>query len=163
MRYLIRITQSEMIEKLPIPWRMGVTNGLWVEFLEHPMNFSLLATQACKTETAELQAKQLHGQSGTVVMLKDFLGKAVEPPPAPSISNAIKSLTEIGALEPVTENLTTLGKSLASMPLSPKLGKMLLYGILFGVLDPLLTIASSISYRSPIVSSFSDAFAASFL
>lgn len=89
-----------------------------------------------------LQGKDVDG-----IKLEDFLAKAVEPPPATSIKNAIKTLEDIGALEPGSEALTSMGRSLAAMPLPPRLGKMLLYGILFSMLDPLLTIACFISYR----------------
>lgn len=94
------------------------------------------------------QVKLLEGQGfeGSL-MLKDFLGKAVEPPPIPSIKNAVQLLEEIGALVPKTEKLTLLGRHLASLPLPPRVSKMLLYGILFGVLDPLLTVACCIAYR----------------
>lgn len=51
-----------------------------------------------------------------------------------------------GALDE-SEALTTLGHHLAALPLPPALGKMLLYGCIFGVLDPVLTVACSLAYR----------------
>ena len=94
-----------------------------------------------------LQVKLLEWNSGKSIKLADFFAKAVEPPAAPSVENAIQLLGNIGALEPRTERLTLLGQNLARLPLPPTLGKMLLYSILFGTLDPLLTIACCISYR----------------
>ena len=88
-------------------------------------------------------------------MLRDFLSQAVEPPPLPSIKNAVQLLEEIGALTPKSEKLTLLGSHLATLPLPPRVSKMLLYGILFSVLDPLLTVACCIAYRSALYSSFS--------
>lgn len=57
---------------------------------------------------------------------------------------------DIGALDD-EENLTILGRHLASMPLPPQLGKLLMYGVLFSCLDPLLTVACSMAYRDPWV------------
>lgn len=45
---------------------------------------------------------------------------------------------DIGAFDDA-EHLTRLGRHLAALPLPPKVGKMLLLAIMFGVLDPLLT------------------------
>ena len=39
------------------------------------------------------------------------------------------------------EDLTTLGFHLARMNVDPHVGKMTLYGAIFGCLDPVLTIA----------------------
>ena len=49
--------------------------------------------------------------------------------------------------EPGTEGLTRLGHHLAALPLPPPAGKLLLYGLLFRCLDPLLTIACGLAYR----------------
>lgn len=54
-----------------------------------------------------------------------------------------------GALDE-SEALTTLGHHLAALPLPPALGKMLLYGCIFGVLDPVLTVACSLAYRCAV-------------
>jgi len=39
------------------------------------------------------------------------------------------------------------GRHLAALPLPPRVGKMLLYGALFGCLDPVLTVACCMAYR----------------
>ncbi len=55
-------------------------------------------------------------------------------------------LEDIGALNE-REHLTSLGRHLAALPLPPALGKMLLYGMLFSCLDPVLTVACVMAYR----------------
>lgn len=50
--------------------------------------------------------------------------------------------------------LTALGFHIAALPVSPKVGKMMIYGALFQCIDPALTIAASMSARSPFVSPF---------
>jgi hypothetical protein len=55
---------------------------------------------------------------------------------------------DIGAFDD-EERLTRLGRHLAALPLPPKVGKMLLFAIMFGVLDPLLTGAPRSSHIFP--------------
>ena len=45
------------------------------------------------------------------------------------------------------EELTTLGKHLANLPVDPGIGKMLIYAAMFGCLDPCLTVAAALSDR----------------
>jgi HrpA-like RNA helicase len=45
--------------------------------------------------------------------------------------------------------LTPLGQHLAELPVDARLGKMILYGAIFGCADPVLTIAAAMSHRSP--------------
>ena len=54
---------------------------------------------------------------------------------------------------PSDEGLTRLGRHLGEMPVHPRVGKMLLYATLLGVLDPVLTVACAAAYRSPFVMS----------
>lgn len=50
--------------------------------------------------------------------------------------------------------LTALGFHLATLPVDPRVGKMMIYGALFQCTDPALTIAASMSARSPFFSPF---------
>ena len=43
--------------------------------------------------------------------------------------------------------MQVLGRHLAALPLPPRIGKMLLYGGLFGCLDPILTVTCCMAYR----------------
>ena len=81
------------------------------------------------------------------IKIADFLSKAVEPPVLQAVNAAIKLLEAIGALEEGSEKLTVLGKHLASLPISPTLGKMLLYGVIYDCLDPILTVSCCLGYR----------------
>jgi HrpA-like RNA helicase len=54
----------------------------------------------------------------------------------------------------VESGLTALGFHLATLPVDPRVGKMMIYGALFQCTDPALTIAASMSARSPFVSPF---------
>jgi ATP-dependent RNA helicase DHX36 len=79
-----------------------------------------------------------------------FLARAVEPPVAQATDNAVQLLKDIGALTE-EERLTRLGRHLGELPLHPRVGKMILYAALFGVLDPILTVACAAAYRPPFI------------
>ncbi|KAL3807673.1 hypothetical protein ACHAXA_000319, partial [Cyclostephanos tholiformis] len=100
-----------------------------------------------------------------------FLGKAVDPPTELSIKNALQLLESLGAAEcnwdltaaksestglVVSTSLTALGYHLASLPVHPRVGKLLIYGALFGVFDESSTIAAAMTSRSPFISSFDN-------
>ena len=57
---------------------------------------------------------------------------------------------ELDAVDAADE-LTPLGHHLAELPVDARLGKMMLYGAMFGCLDPVLTIAASVGFRSPLL------------
>ncbi|GBG90209.1 hypothetical protein CBR_g50388 [Chara braunii] len=82
------------------------------------------------------------------IKVKDFLGKALEPPIPKAVSNAVLLLQDIGAFDH-EEKITRLGKHLAALPLHPCTGKMLLHALLFDCLDPALTMACEACYRDP--------------
>ena len=112
-----------------------------------------------------------------------FLSKALNPPSDLAMSNSLKLLETLGAVElnwqqqssirpnmldsngeeissnscaelKVTSELTALGFHLATLPVDPRVGKMVIYGSLFGCVDPALTVAASMSARSPFLSPF---------
>ena len=41
------------------------------------------------------------------------------------------------------------GRHLADLPLSPQLGKMILYSVVLKCVDPVVTIACALAYRDP--------------
>lgn len=96
----------------------------------------------------------------------DFLNQAPQPPEMESVQAAIDVLHDVGAIERTTEvigktkqseRLTPLGLHLAKLPVDVRLGKMLIYGALFQCIDPILTIAASISSQSPFSTFVTDA------
>uniref|UniRef100_A0A7N0SWU3 RNA helicase n=1 Tax=Kalanchoe fedtschenkoi TaxID=63787 RepID=A0A7N0SWU3_KALFE len=82
--------------------------------------------------------------------IRSFLSKALEPPKEEAVTSAIQLLYEVGAFEG-DEELTPLGYHLAKLPVDVLIGKMLIYGGIFGCLSPILSIAAFLSYKSPFV------------
>lgn len=52
------------------------------------------------------------------------------------------------------QRLTALGRHLSNLPVDVHIGKMLLFGAIFQCLDPILTIAAAMSFKSPFVRPF---------
>jgi len=84
--------------------------------------------------------------------IQTTLANALDPPSAKNIRRAIDALIEVDALTP-SEQLTPLGLQLSKLPLDPYLGKLVLFGSVFGCLDLALTTAAILTSKSPFVAS----------
>ena len=76
-----------------------------------------------------------------------FLSKVMDPPEPESVKVAMSMLRSINALNPKTEELSPLGYHLAQLPMDPQTGKMVLFGAIFSCLDPVLSVAASLSFK----------------
>ncbi|KAM9801429.1 putative ATP-dependent RNA helicase DHX34 [Neosynchiropus ocellatus] len=76
----------------------------------------------------------------------------IDPPPAASIQTAITYLKEQGALDRRGE-LTSIGSLLAQLPVDVVIGKILVLGSLFNLVEPVLTVAAALSVQSPFLRS----------
>ncbi len=65
---------------------------------------------------------------------------------------------QVGALS-ATEHLTSMGAVLSCLPVDVHIGKMLILGCAFGMLDPILTMAAALSVQSPFLRLPTDAHA----
>ncbi|PIN04974.1 ATP-dependent RNA helicase A [Handroanthus impetiginosus] len=82
--------------------------------------------------------------------ISEFLSRALQSPEYLAVQNAVEYLKIIGALDE-NENLTVLGRYLTMLPMEPKLGKMLILGVIFNCLDPILSIVAGLSVRDPFL------------
>jgi hypothetical protein len=82
--------------------------------------------------------------------------RLVEPPAPAAVKRAVDELVSLEALtvDSATgaESLTALGTHLSSLPVDCRVGKLMLLGAMFGCADEALTIAATLSYRSPFLS-----------
>jgi hypothetical protein len=68
---------------------------------------------------------------------EEFLSECLDQPRPQVIARAMSLLYEIGACKGVA-SLTPLGHHLAALPVHVRIGKMLLYGAIFGYLEPVV-------------------------
>jgi len=80
----------------------------------------------------------------------DFLSQALEPPSPKSVRSAVSTLQSIEALNE-NEDLTPLGELLATLPVQPAMGKMIVLGIIFRCLDPILILSALSGSRNLLV------------
>ena len=85
---------------------------------------------------------------------KKFLKKILDPPKDKTVMLSMDLLSTINAVvsnDGGLKELTPLGFHLAKLPVDPFVGKMLLLGAIFCCLDPVLSIAASLSFKEPFV------------
>jgi ATP-dependent RNA helicase DHX36 len=80
------------------------------------------------------------------VSVRDFLNKLIEAPEQKAVDASLAALKEIEAITD-DEQITALGRVLASLPVHPSMGKMIVLGIIFRCLDPMLILASAANVK----------------
>ncbi|KAL8868782.1 MAG: hypothetical protein Q9174_004757 [Haloplaca sp. 1 TL-2023] len=79
--------------------------------------------------------------------IRQFLAEALEPPSPASVDASILNLQALDALTE-EEQITPLGRLLASLPVHPSLGKMIILGVIFRCLDPMLVLGAAAAERN---------------
>lgn len=79
--------------------------------------------------------------------IREFLAAAIEPPSPEAVDSSVMNLQALDALTD-DERITPLGRLLASLPVHPSLGKMIVLGIIFRCLDPMLILGAAAGERS---------------
>ncbi|GFS52184.1 probable ATP-dependent RNA helicase DHX34 [Trichonephila clavipes] len=72
----------------------------------------------------------------------------LEPPDPSSIEESLQNLKSQGALTE-DEELTPMGSMLSKLPVDVTIGKMLIHGCMFSVIEPMLSLAAALSVQSP--------------
>ncbi|ORZ15198.1 P-loop containing nucleoside triphosphate hydrolase protein, partial [Absidia repens] len=89
--------------------------------------------------------------------IEQVLGSALDAPSSKMVKNAIETLQQVQALaDDESQELTPLGAHLSHLPVDVHIGKMILFGAIFRCLDPILTIAAALSFKSPFVRPFGN-------
>ena len=78
--------------------------------------------------------------------IREFLAEAIEPPSPKAVNTSVMNLQGMDALTD-DEKITSLGRLLASLPVHPSLGKMIVLGVIFRCLDPMITLGAAASER----------------
>lgn len=97
----------------------------------------------------------------------EFLSQTPQPPDELAVRAALRVLSDVGAITLLenkddpraksSEQLTALGRHLSRLPVDVRLGKMLIFGVLFNCIGPVLTVAASLSCKSPFSAFVNDA------
>ncbi|KAI7120997.1 P-loop containing nucleoside triphosphate hydrolase protein [Hortaea werneckii] len=85
-----------------------------------------------------------------VIDVPAFLASALTPPESLSVTGALTLLERVGALE--KNELTALGRHMSMIPADLRVGKLMVMGAAFGCLDACLTVAATLTVKSPFVS-----------
>lgn len=108
----------------------------------------LKATGAPELLRSDLQETCLAVKSQSFTeSVQGFLTQAIEPPLAEAVGSAISDLKAIEAFT-ADEQLTDLGRLLSKLPVRPSLGKMVVLGIIFRCLEPMLLLGAASGERS---------------
>lgn len=81
--------------------------------------------------------------------VRAFLASALSPPETMAVDGALRLLERMGAI--ADDELTALGKHLATIPADLRCSKLMVYGAIFGCLDAAVTIASVMTTKSPFL------------
>ena len=124
-------------------------------FTSHRFNEILPAQQLPEISRTPLEQLCLRLKIMPILQgkIQDILSHMIEPPDEASIQSAIETLVTLQALKE-DESLTSLGYHLGRLPVDVRVGKLLLYGCIFGCADSILTIAAIMSFKSPFVAPF---------
>ena len=158
-----RYDQVRRITKLQCTWisksnakqragRAGrVQNGNYLALFSRDRFESLRAIGLPEMLRSDLQEVCLDIRSQAFqTPIRPFLAQAIEPPSADAVDISVRSLQNLQALTR-DEKLTPLGRLLASLPVHPSLGKMIVLGVIFRCLDPMIILGAALSERSLFV------------
>lgn len=159
--------QSRRITKLQCTWisksnskqragRAGrVQNGHYYALFSQERYEALRAIGVPELLRADLQETCLDIKAQAFkAPIREFLAEAIEPPAPNAVNTAVLNLQALGALTD-TERLTPLGRLLSSLPVHPALGKMIVLGVVFRCLDPMLLLGAATEERQLFMSPLS--------
>lgn len=157
-----RITQLQCtwISKSNAKQRAGragrVQDGVYYALFTRSRRESMRAVGLPELLRSDLQETCLDVKMQALKMpVADFLAAAIEPPSPAAVDTALENLVSLGALTE-EEDLTPLGRVLASLPVHPSLGKMIVLGIIFRCLDPMITLGAAASQRPLFINPLSE-------
>lgn len=79
--------------------------------------------------------------------VREFLAAAIEPPAPEAVDTSMNHLVNLDAFTE-DEKITPLGRLLAALPVHPSLGKMIVLGVMFRCLDPMIVLGAAAAERA---------------
>ncbi|KAJ3309189.1 low-affinity phosphate transporter [Boothiomyces sp. JEL0838] len=150
----LKLLKNVFISKANADQRKGragrITSGKCFRLIARNQYEKLVDSRPCEILRLPLNDILLQAKIICNQPLRDIFSSMIDSPPLKNVTSGISMLNTFEALDQY-ENVTKLGKFYSSLPMDLKLSRILLYGILFGCLDPILTIVSILSSgKSPV-------------
>jgi ATP-dependent RNA helicase DHX36 len=120
----------------------------------------LLPASLPEVHRSPLEALCLRLKSLGLGGIRQALASLPSPPSSKSVDRVLQVLAGLQLIEPssdesalscwdwTSEALTPLGNILAVLPIAPTLGKMLVLGLIYGCIEPILIVAATLESRS---------------
>ncbi|XP_049548305.1 ATP-dependent DNA/RNA helicase DHX36-like [Anopheles darlingi] len=86
---------------------------------------------------------------------RTFMARLLDKPSEEVIENSLRLLTRMKAIDH-DQRLTPLGFQLAQLGMHPTVGKMILLASILGCIDPITSIAATLSFKDPFVKSLNQ-------
>ncbi|TVY37793.1 DExH-box ATP-dependent RNA helicase [Lachnellula occidentalis] len=144
--------QSTWISEANLRQRSGragrVQNGNYYALFSRARRNTFRAAKVPEILRSDLQEMCLDIKAQSFqTPIDDFFAAAIDPPLPDNVKIAIRALK---SLEAITDDdkLTPLGRLLASLPVHPELGKLIVLGVVFRCFDSLLIIGAAAQERS---------------
>ncbi|KAE8387648.1 P-loop containing nucleoside triphosphate hydrolase protein [Aspergillus alliaceus] len=123
--------------------RLAFQEGEYFALFTKDMHKSFRVTRFPGMMQEDLQQTALQVKRAAFASsIQDTLRDSIEPPDEAKVDLAVNNLQLMGALDE-REELTSLGDVLSEFPLDPCCAKLVLLGVIFRCLDPLLIIGST--------------------
>ena len=155
-------SQSQMIQRKGRAGRVGTKGGRVYRLI--PEDFCRRLPQDHEPEMTRVPPTKvvLDVKLFSMGSPKELLALAMDPPELRSIRRTVLALKEMGALLTTVGglqckedgDLTVLGEVVAKLPVDVKLGKLVVLGHIFGVLEEAVIIASGLNGKSIFTSPF---------
>ena len=98
-------------------------------------------------QRTSLAAVILQMASARLGEIEDF--PFLDPPDHRQVRDGLNLLHELGALQPADRRLTAVGRKLASLPVDPRMGRMVLEADRRGCAEEVIVIAAALSIQDP--------------
>ena len=119
-----------------------VQNGFYYALFSRERYARMASTGLPELLRSDLQGACLAIKRHSPIFISDFMATCIQSPSAAAVTAAIRHLKRIKALT-TEEELTPLGRLLASLPVHPTLGKMIVMGVIFRCLDPMIILGAA--------------------